>query len=154
MTDIDTDGLDEKLTELVETAEATLHDNFSDQHRTAAAVRTADGNYHVGLHLDTTISSESIHAEATAVASAVLESDEEGPQITAVVAVSKQSADDEAVVIPPCGSCRELLADYATDAQILVPGGDGAATDGPRVRPLAELLPSDVTEITDHPRFD
>jgi cytidine deaminase len=172
VTDIDTSALDTEIAELVETAERVLHEQFGPRHRTAAAVRTADGETFTGLHLDATISTEATHAEPVAVANAVLAHDGDGenetgtgdetdageddptagdPEIVAVAAVSKLSDDDEAGVIPPCGSCREVLADYATDARIVVPGEDG---DRPRSRPLAELLPSDVMEITDHPRFD
>jgi cytidine deaminase len=152
---IDTSRLDDEIATLVAAAETLLHDQFSHHSRTAAAVRTADGETYTGLHLDATISTEAVHAEPVAVANAVRATDgtdDEGytepPEITAVAAVSKQSPEDEAVVIPPCGSCRELLADYAPEAAVAVPG-----EDGPRTRPLAELLPSDVMEITDHPRF-
>lgn len=174
MTTVDTTDLDDALAETVAAAEATLDEHFSPRHRTAAAVRTATGTVATGLHLDTTISSESVHAEPVAVANAVAaesenggdhgvdsRDDEEGDdeegddeadaavEIVAVAAVSKQSADDAPVVIPPCGGCRELLADYASGAVVAVPG-----EDRPRGRPMAELLPSDVLEIADHSRFD
>ena len=39
-------------------------------------------------------------------------------------------------VISPCGMCRELISDYAPDAGVIVPSGQGEA-----IVPIAELLP-------------
>ena len=39
-------------------------------------------------------------------------------------------------VIPPCGSCRELMLDYAPDALIAIPHGDEF-----RAVPMRELMP-------------
>jgi cytidine deaminase len=44
--------------------------------------------------------------------------------------------------IAPCGSCRELLADYAPDSRVVVPAGDPSAGDHePVVRTVGDLLP-------------
>jgi cytidine deaminase len=44
-------------------------------------------------------------------------------------------------VVAPCGMCRELIADYAPAARILVPGVDGE----PAARNVAELIPGKYT---------
>lgn len=39
---------------------------------------------------------------------------------------------------PPCGSCRQVLHEFAPDLLVVTPGEEG---EGPRVQPLGELLP-------------
>lgn len=121
----------------------TLAAHDGDESRAAAAVVTPE-TVHTGLHLDTTISTAAVHAEPVAVADAVETHGD--PEILACAAVSRPGSDAPPDPIPPCGVCRELLADYAPDAAVLVPGPDA--------RPLSALLPADVSEVTPYPRFD
>jgi cytidine deaminase len=138
-----TDDLPPALTRATTAAVETLDSHDGSDSRAAAAVATPE-TVHTGLHLDTTISTAAVHAEPVAVADAVETHGD--PEILACAAVSRPEADAPPEPIPPCGVCRELLADYAADATVLVPGA--------AARPLSALLPMDVSEITPYPRFD
>ena len=50
---------------------------------------------------------------------------------------------DIAVIVAPCGICRELISDYAPDAEVIVPGAEGPE----RVR-IGTLLPNKYTRTT------
>ncbi|WP_439026555.1 hypothetical protein [Haloarchaeobius sp. DT45] len=134
---------------LVELARETLAKSYDvDRHRTACALRTTSGAVHTGIHLDTTIGSASIHAEAAAIAAAC----EDAPADDALAvdciaavsyvpesrdaAVAREDILDGAAVIPPCGSCRELVSDYGPDADVVV-----SASPTVETRPIADLLP-------------
>lgn len=98
------------------------------RHHVAATVVAADGTAHTALNLECTLGRAAICAEAVAIGMARLA----GPvEIAFSVAVNRRGE-----VLPPCGSCRELLLDYGPEARIAVPAsGDWA------VRQLAALLP-------------
>jgi cytidine deaminase len=112
--------------ELIEAAEAVLEKHYRPfWHMVAAALRGPDGRIWTGLHLGTTVGRLSICAEAVALGRAVLEGD---GGIAAAVAVrhpKPEEADRRLAVVPPCGACREMMVDYAPDALVIVPGGDG-----------------------------
>ena len=105
-------------------------------HTVAAAVRGADGRIWTGLHLGATVGRMSICAEPIAFGRALLEGD--GSVRTAVaVRHPKPDEDERAIaVVAPCGACRELFADHAPRALVIVP-------DGGRLVKLAiaDLLP-------------
>ncbi len=96
-------------------------------HTVAAALRMADGRIVTGLHLGATVGRMSVCAEPIAVGRAILEG---GGKILRAVAVRHPKPDepDQAIsVVSPCGACRELFADHAPDAGIIVPTPDGLA---------------------------
>lgn len=84
-------------------------------HQVAAAVRTTSGAVFVGLHLGSR--RVNVCAEASAIANAVMSSD--GARIASVVAVCKDLS-GRIVVTNPCGVCRELMTNYASDATVIV----------------------------------
>jgi cytidine deaminase len=102
-------------------------------HTVAAAVRDEHGRIWTGLHLGATVGRLSICAEPVALGRALLEG---AGRIVTSVAVRHPKAeelDQEVAVVPPCGACRELLADYAPEGWVIVPGG--------RKLPVSALLP-------------
>ena len=99
-------------------------------HQVAAAVRTADGGIHVGLHLGSR--RINICAESSAIANAVMSG---AGAITTMAAVCRNDA-GEVVVTNPCGVCRELMGTYAPEADVMV--DDRGATVMVR---SAELMP-------------
>jgi cytidine deaminase len=130
MTDIadDTDPAD--LYSLVERARRTLADAYvPSNHRTACALRTGPGDVQTGIHLDAALGNASVHAEAAALASAC-EAGGGDVVVDAIVAVSyvpenrdaSVAREDvlDAAVVPPCGTCRELLYEYGPDATVVV----------------------------------
>jgi cytidine deaminase len=136
------DNLTEDERALVERARSVRSSYGPEGGGTACALRTAAGDVFTGAYVETTIGTAAVHAEAAAVADAV---ERDSLPVEAVAAVSHPGGDapaDATAIIPPCGTCRELLYDYGPTARVVV-GGEG----GPRTRPVAELLP-------DAPRFE
>jgi cytidine deaminase len=99
-----------------------------DRHEVGAAVRTRDGRVFAAVNLDTRLRRASVCAEAVALGMAAASGETD---IEAVVAVNGAGQ-----VVSPCGICREMLADYAQGARILVPGAAG-----PEGQSIRELLP-------------
>lgn len=117
---------------LIGQARAVLERSFHPEiHQVAAAARTADGRVFVGLHLGSR--RINICAESSAFANAEIA--EAGP-VRSMVAVCKDDT-GRVVVTNPCGVCRELMQQYAPDAQVII-------DDGGRLRsvPAASLMPT------------
>ncbi len=100
----------------------------TDHHEIGAALRTQAGSVHAAVSLDTRVGRMAVCAEAVAIGMAIAEGD---PGIETIVAVNQAGR-----VVAPCGACREMLADYAPQARVLMPG-----EQGPEVVVAAELLP-------------
>ncbi|MEL6566277.1 MAG: hypothetical protein AAFQ59_17690 [Pseudomonadota bacterium] len=88
-----------------------------DWHSVACVVQTAAGRQYVGMNLDSTLPRASVCAEPVALGMAVAADPDD--RVVFCAAVNRRGE-----VIPPCGPCRELMLDYAADAQVAVPGGD------------------------------
>lgn len=115
---------------LVEAAATEIRRRYRPHwHELAAALRTASGRVMVGLHID---AYASVCAEAAAIARAVAEGDEE---IETLVAVRYLPDSDRVEVVTPCGTCRELIADFGDVAII---HRDGRAL---KKTPVSRLLP-------------
>jgi cytidine deaminase len=115
---LDTDDL-----ALIAAARATLLAHYRPfWHTVAAALRGRDGRIWTGVHLGATVGRLSICAEAIAMGRAILEGD--GTVATAVAQRHpKPEETGDIAVVSPCGACREMITDYAPDAQVIVPGG-------------------------------
>lgn len=119
--------------ELLATAQNLLERAYAEgRHEVAAALRTADGGVHVGVHVGASARRPSVCAEGAALGAARAAGSLE---IEAIVAVQYKPA-GVFRVIAPCGSCRELISDYAPDARVYV-------WDGGEVKAVAaiDLLP-------------
>ncbi len=99
-----------------------------DNHTVAASLYAEDSLTYSGMNLYHFTGGPC--AEIVALARLVSEGD--GAKPLAIVAV----ADRERGVIAPCGRCREVLADYCPDIQVVL-----RTEDGIRAVPLKELLP-------------
>lgn len=131
-----TQPLAEEDVELMEAAEDVLFEHFEPgRHRTGTAIRTTSGNVYTAVSLNTRMGTDAIHAEPIAIGQAILSGD---PDIETSVAVQRDPENEgETVVVSACGICRELMLNYAPEAMIVVPSGDG-----PVKAPLSELLPA------------
>jgi cytidine deaminase len=112
--------------ELIEAARAVLHRHYRPfWHTVAAALRGRDGQVWTGVHLGATVGRLQVCAEAVALGRAVLEGD--GSIVTAVaVRHPKPEEEDRTIaVVSPCGACREMIADFAPDALVIVAGPAG-----------------------------
>ncbi len=98
---------------LIQAAQDALRRGFKkNRHTVAAAVRAASGRIYLGLSV------EGIHgpcAEPVAIGAAVTAGDS---KIETMVAVSSNGRAYN--VLSPCGNCRQLLLDYAPEAEAIV----------------------------------
>ena len=104
--------------ELIAAAAEVLRRNYRrTRHTVGAAVRTASGAVFTGVNL------EGIHtpcAEPVAVGAAISAGES---ALAAMVAVSRRGP--RYSLLPPCGTCRQLLLDYGPTAYVLVPDDAG-----------------------------
>ncbi len=106
--------LDQKDIELIKKAQEAISRNYDDQnynHTVGAAVRCENGEIFIGVNV------YSIHgacAEQVAIGSAITHGKRE---FVSIVAVRGKSGEE---IIPPCGSCRQMLVDYACNCEVIV----------------------------------
>lgn len=132
---------DEALIEEVEETNVRTFDPefFDGAHIVAAGVRTADGSVYHGVSLPASVGRASMCGEPVAVGSAIADGYSHDEIDTSVAVAYPMPSHDETDqrVIPPCGSCRELLADCNEDMRVIVPF-DGEN----RVVSAIDLLPT------------
>lgn len=101
--------------------------------RVGAALGAADGDIHVGCNVENAAYPSGLCAERAALAAAVVAGSHE---LVALVVTTE--ADDPT---PPCGMCRQVLAELAPDVEIL-----SVTRDGSEARwTIAQLLPTPFT---------
>lgn len=123
--------------QLIEEAKDSIRRRYRpDWHTVGAAVRMSSGRIYTGVHLEANVGRVAVCAEAIALGKAVSDGDEEIDTIVAVYHPPPESANQEIRVVAPCGMCRELIADYGSNAKVIVPNGEGVATVQ-----ISELLP-------------
>lgn len=119
-----------RLSEFINTASQLITARFKpDYHEVGAAQRTRSGQVFSAVHLEATVGRIAVCAEAVAIGMAATAGD---TQIEMVVAVNRVGT-----VVSPCGMCRELIADYAPDAKVIVPD-----ETGPIIVAISDLLPN------------
>ncbi len=125
---------------MMETNERAFDPEFFDgAHIVAAGVRMMDGSVYEGVSLPASVGRASMCGEPVAVGSAIADGYSHDEIDTSVaVSYSMPSHDEtDTRVIAPCGSCRELLADYNEEMRVIVPI-DGES----RVVSAIDLLPT------------
>lgn len=95
-----------------------------------AAVLTDDGRIFSGSNVENASYGATICAERAAIFSAVGAGYR---SISAVAVVAEYSTP-----IPPCGMCRQVIAEFSSDAVVLMANTDGVVT----IRSMHYLLPS------------
>ena len=98
--------------------------------KVGAAVRTASGKVYVGCNVENVAYPEGTCAEAGALAAMVAAGERE---VVAVAVIA-----DSPVPVPPCGGCRQKLAEFATGNVAVTLGTTDGAT---RETTVADLLP-------------
>jgi cytidine deaminase len=123
-------NLDDKDYELIEQARRVLVPNYDSakyMHTVGAALRTESGEVFVGVNV------YSIHgacAEQTALGAAITAGER---SFISIVAVGGEQGED---ILAPCGNCRQILAYYMPEAEVILPG-----PEGPIKRVVKDLLP-------------
>jgi cytidine deaminase len=137
-----TPEMDDADAELLTAATALLDRVYvPGRHEVVAAMRTADGAIHLGVHVDGSARRSSVCAEGVAAGLVIAhgaEVDGSG-EVTSVLSVLRR-VEGTTHVIEPCGVCAELLTDYWPDAGVWITRGD----DILRVS-AADLLPGKRT---------
>ncbi len=103
-------------------------------HEVGAALRTRSGKLFAAVNVKANVGRVSICAEAVAIGMAAAAGDTD---IETIVAV-----DQKGRVVSPCGVCREMISDYAPQAEVIVSGGDGM-----EILKVADLLPHKFCKI-------
>jgi len=120
---------DHRQTELINAASSLIAARFKPNcHHIGAALITRSGQMFSAVHLEATVGRIAVCAEAIAIGMAATAGDTEIEMIVAVNRVGQ--------VVSPCGMCRELIADYAPDAMVIVPGLAGSM-----LFTISDLLP-------------
>lgn len=123
--------------ELVEAARTVLIKHYRPfWHTVGAALRGRDGRIWTGVHLGATVGRLAVCAEAIALGRAILEGDGTVECAVAVRHHKPEETIQDIAIVPPCGACREMLTDFDSLAEIIVP-----TADGPRRMPVRALLP-------------
>ena len=121
------------LEELLERAREAAQHSYSpySDFRVGAALRLTNGEIVTGTNVENVSYGLTICAERSALVRAVAEF---GPEIR-IAAVAIANLNDAAS--PPCGACRQVLAEFILpEAPVVFP-----AADGVRMMPFSELLP-------------
>jgi cytidine deaminase len=128
------DPQDEDLVRSARDAIAKLYKE--NRHHIGAALRTKAGRVYTGVHLDTYVGRASVCAEAVALGRALAEGETEIEAIVSVRHPRPAEPDRTIRIVSPCGICREMLADFAKNCRVVVPGDSG-----PVAVEVDELLP-------------
>jgi cytidine deaminase len=103
-------------------------------HEVGAALRTRSGKIFSAVNVKANVGRVSVCAEAVAIGMAASAGDTDIERIVAV--------DQKGRVISPCGMCREMISDYAPQAEVIVSGDDGL-----EILKMADLLPHKFCKI-------
>lgn len=104
--------------------------------RVGAALETADGGVYVGTNVESASYGLTICAERMAIGAAVADGGGAGTRAFRRIVV----ATDVDPPASPCGACRQLLAEFGTDLEVIAAGPTSE-----RRWPLAQLLPDAFT---------
>lgn len=117
------------LLEAAWTARSRAHAPYSG-FKVGAALLTRSGAVVAGCNVENAAYPVGLCAERGAVSAAVAEGMAPGDLVAAVVVTEAQA------LTPPCGACRQVLAEFADDLPILL-----ANRTSRRIHRLADLLP-------------
>jgi cytidine deaminase len=122
---------EESLQELVETAKAARLKSIApfSNFLVGAAVKTAEGKVYTGCNVESASYGLTVCAERVAIWKALSEGEREFTEL-AIVA-------DTGTLTPPCGTCRQIIWEFAKNATIILGNLGGES----QVVSIRELLP-------------
>ncbi|HTP01688.1 MAG TPA: cytidine deaminase [Anaerolineales bacterium] len=121
---------DKEIRSLIETANAARAHAYApySHYPVGAALRTKSGRIYTGVNIENAAYPTTICAERVAVFKAV----SEGERDFEVIAVVTDNGGS------PCGSCRQVLAEFGLDTIVLIADGSGKLA---KTMTVGELLP-------------
>lgn len=119
--------------ELIASARAAREQAYApySNFKVGAALKGKSGRIYTGCNVENAAYGHTMCAERTAVFKAV----SEGEQEFEVIAVVTQNG------VPPCGSCRQVMLEFAPDMTVIIADIQGNA----RVTTVCDLLPDSFT---------
>ncbi len=96
------------------------------EYQVGAALRTSSGQIYTGVNVENASYPDTICAERVAIVKAV----SEGHREFVMMAVSTSNGGT------PCGSCRQVMAEFGLDAVVLIVDGQGALVQRTSVQAL------------------
>ena len=131
---------DLKLQELIDAASNVREKAYApySKYQVGAALLTATGKIFTGVNVENAAYPDSICAERSAVFSAV----SAGERSFQAIAVATRNGGS------PCGSCRQVLAEFGLDIEVVLVDEDGKITQQNTVHELlpGAFQPRDLTE--------
>jgi cytidine deaminase len=123
--------LSEDIESLIETAKRARSQSVApfSNFQVGAAVRTADGKVYTGCNVESASYGLTVCAERVAIWKALSEGER---QFTDLVVVA-----DTETLTPPCGTCRQIIWEFARGAKIVFANLEGKSEEFQ----IAELLP-------------
>jgi cytidine deaminase len=132
---------DEIKTQLIQAALAARHWAYApySNYPVGAALLTASGRIYDGINVENAAYPDTMCAERVAVYKAVSEGEREFSAIA--VATSNGGS--------PCGSCRQVLAEFGLDTAVILTDADGKISRETTVRDLlpGAFGPRDLVEV-------
>ena len=121
--------MNKKDEELIEAARKLIRERFIEgRHHIASVLRTKSGKVFSGVHVEVYVGRITVCGEAVAIGAAATAGDTD---IETIVAV-----DETGRIVSPCGMCREMIADYSPEADVII-----LKDNLPQKIKIAELLP-------------
>lgn len=106
-----------------------------------AALRTTGGQLFAGIHFETATGFATVCGEIAAICCMVAS----GQRDLETIAAVWRAPDGALYLLPPCGRCREVIADFNPQARVILSHledhWDRTAIDHPVKVPIADLLP-------------
>lgn len=122
-----TDDLQKKMVALAIEARENAYAPYSN-YKVGAALLTQSGRLYIGCNVENAAYPDSLCAERVAVVKAVSEGER---QFSAIAVVTSNGG-------TPCGSCRQVLAEFGLDIRVIIADAEGKVC---QESSLAELLP-------------
>jgi cytidine deaminase len=114
-----------ELVKLAHEAQAASYSPYS-KYKVGAALITKSGKHYLGTNIENAAYPTSICAERVAIFKAVSEGERE---FEAIAVVTRDGGS-------PCGSCRQVMAEFAIDAQVFIANEKGEVVEDTSVRKL------------------
>jgi cytidine deaminase len=124
-----------ELVQAAQQAQQAAYAPYS-QYRVGAALRTKAGKVYLGANIENAAYPDSICAERVAIFTAIMQGERE---FDAIAVVTRDGGS-------PCGSCRQVLAEFALHAEVILATEAGAIVHESSVEKLlpGAFLPSNL----------